>query len=214
MRMRVRRVVHTLALLVALAPSGCGGGSTPPPTTPTPTTPLPALSAMLSEKVLGSPTAAVSMIGYSSLTCSHCADFHLVTFPALKTSYIDTGRMKFVFRDFPLNEPAIAASMVARCSGDRFFTTLDALFSTQASWAFISDYTGGIKSVVAPLGMTSNDVDACLASTDLRNGILSMKQGGTEEHGVNATPTFVINGVKVVGALSYAEFASIIQSFQ
>lgn len=214
MRMRVRRVVHTLALLVALASSGCGGGPTPPPTTPTPTTPLPALSAMLSEKVLGSPTAPVSMIAYSSLTCSHCADFHLVTFPALKTSYIDTGRMKFVFRDFPLNEPAIAASMVARCSGDRFFTTLDALFRTQASWAFLSDYTGGIKSVVAPLGMTANDVDACLASTDLRNGILSIKQGGTVEHGVNATPTFVINGVKVVGALSYAEFASIIQSFQ
>lgn len=171
------------------------------------------MSAMLSEKVLGSPTAPVTMIEYSSLTCSHCGDFHVITFPLIKTAYVDTGRVKFVYRDFPLNEPAIVASMVARCSGDRYFTALGALFSSQSSWASAADSTGGIKTVVAGLGMTSNDVDACLASTELRSGILAIKQGGVQEYGINATPTFVINGQKVVGALSYAEFSAIIQAF-
>jgi protein-disulfide isomerase len=209
---KVRPVLH-LAVTVALMAAGCGGVSPTAPSTPTPTTPLPAMSAMLSEKVLGSPTAPVTMIEYSSLTCSHCGDFHIVTFPLIKTAYIDTGRVRFVYRDFPLNEPAIVAGMVARCSGDRYFTALDALFSSQAAWASAADYTGGIKKVVAALGMTSNDVDACLASTELRSGILSIMQGGAQDYGINATPSFVINGQKVVGALSYAEFSAILQSF-
>jgi protein-disulfide isomerase len=201
---------------MALVSAGCGGSSpaAPSTSTPTPTTPLPSVATMLSEKVLGSPAAPITMIEYSSLTCSHCGDFHVVTFPLLKTTYIDTGQVKFVYRDFPLNEPAIVASMVARCSGDRYFPALDALFATQLSWAYVADYTGGIKRVVAGLGMTSDDVDACLASTELRNGILAIKQGGVAEHGVNATPTFVINNQVVVGALSYAEFAALIQPFQ
>lgn len=168
---------------------------------------------MLSEKVLGSQTAPVTMIEYSSLTCSHCGDFHVITLPLIKTAFIDTGRVKFVYRDFPLNEPAVVASMVARCSGDRYFTALDALFASQVSWASAADYTGGIKKVVAAMGMTSNDVDACVASTELRNGILAIQQGGVQDYGINATPTFLINGQKVLGALSYAEFAAIIQSF-
>jgi protein-disulfide isomerase len=202
-----------MASMMALVAAGCGGSSPSAPSTPSPTTPLPAMSVMLSEKALGSPTAPVTMIEYSSLTCSHCVDFDVATFPLLKTAFIDTGRMKFVFRDFPLNEPAVAAAMVARCSGDRYFTAVHALFASQASWAYATDYTGGIKQVVATLGMTSNDVDACLASTELRSGILAIRQGGVQDHGVNATPTFLINGQTVVGALSYADFAAIIQSF-
>jgi protein-disulfide isomerase len=205
--------LSSLALAIALAAAGCGGSPPASPTTPTPTTPLPAMSAMLSEKVLGSPTAPVTMIEYSSLTCSHCGDFHVLTFPLLEAAYIATGRVKFVYRDFPLNEPALAASMVARCSGDRYFTALDALFNSQSSWASSADSTGAIKKVVAGLGLTSNDVDACLASTELRSGILAIEQGGVQEYGINATPSFVINGQKVVGALSYAEFAAIIQAF-
>lgn len=211
--MRPGRAAAVAALWLALGAWGCGS-SQPSPTTPTPPASLPPMSTMLSEKVLGSPTAAVTMIEYSSLTCPHCADFHGVTLPLLKSAYIDTGRVKLVYRDFPLNEPAVVAGMVARCSGDRFFTALDALYRTQASWASSSDYRGGLKSAVAPLGMGAADVDACLASTELRNGVLAVKQAGIQEHGVNATPTFVVNNLKVVGALSYAEFATLIQSFQ
>ena len=202
-----------LALLVAIAAAGCGdsGGSTP--TTPTPTPTLPPMSVMLAEKSLGSATAPVTMLAYSSLSCSHCGDFHSSTLPALKSAYIDTGRMRFVFRDFPLNDAGTAGSMVARCSGDNYFATLDALFKAQSSWAYASNYTAGLKTAVAPLGMTSADVDACLASTELRNGVLAMKQTGQSTYGVSSTPTFIINGQVVPGAYPYAYFAAIIDSF-
>jgi protein-disulfide isomerase len=199
--------------LMALAVAACGGASPAAPSV-TPTTPFPAMSVMLAEKVLGSATAPVTMTEYSSLTCSHCGDFQVTTFPLLKSDYIDTGRVKFVARDFPLNEPAIAAAMVARCSGDRYFAVVDALFRAQGAWAPLADSTGGIKKVVAPLGMTSDDVDACLALTELRNGVLAIKQGGSQNYGVSATPTFIINNLTLVGALSYAEFAAAIASFQ
>jgi protein-disulfide isomerase len=109
-----------------------------------------------------------------------------------------------------LNEAAIAGSMVARCSGEAFFSTLNALFAKQNSWAFSTDYRSAIKTVVGALGITPNDVDACLASTDLRSGILSIRSDAAATHGVNATPTFVINGQKVVGALTFAQFSAII----
>jgi protein-disulfide isomerase len=204
---RGRWVATWLALVLALASAACGDTSS---TSPTPTTPLPSASVMLADKVLGNVNAPVTMVEYSSLTCSHCGDYHVMTFPLLKASYVDTGRMKVVFRDFPLNEAAIAGSMVARCAGDNFFAVIDALFKAQSSWAYSSDYKSGIKAVVAPLGMTSSDVEACLASTELRNGVLAIKSTGAATYGINGTPTFLINGRTVVGALSYAEFAAII----
>jgi protein-disulfide isomerase len=198
-----------LALVVALGAASCGS-----PTGPSEAATLPAMSVMLSEKVLGNSTAPVTMIEYSSLTCPHCGDYHVGTLPTLKALYVDTGRVKIVYRDFPLNESAIVASMVARCAGDNFFTVLDALYRAQVSWASASDYKGALKKVVAPLGMTSALVDACVASSELRNGILSIKSAGTQAHGVNATPTFVINNQTFVGALSLSDFAAVISSFQ
>jgi protein-disulfide isomerase len=181
------------ALLVAMGVASCGGSSSDTPTTPTPTAQLPAMSLMLSEKTLGSPTAPVTMVEYSSLGCFHCADFHATTLPALKSAYIDTGRVRLVYRDYPLDEAAsLAGSMVARCSGDAYFATLDALFKAQASWAYASNYTSGIKNVVAGLGMTSDVVDTCLASTELRNGVLAIRQAGSQTYGVSGTPTFVL----------------------
>jgi protein-disulfide isomerase len=210
----VRNAGAILAAAMAIVVAGCGdsGGSTP--TTPTTPANLPPMSVMLAEKTLGSATAPVTMIDYSSLGCSHCADFHGATLPVLKANYIDTGRVRFVFRDFPLDTTAaLAASMVARCSGDNYFATLNALFNAQSSWAGASNYTAAIKTVVAPLGMTSADVDACLASTELRNGVLAIKQTGQSSYSISGTPTFVINGQKVIGAYPYAYFAGIIDSF-
>jgi protein-disulfide isomerase len=171
------------------------------------------MSLMLSEKALGSPTAPVTMIEYSSLGCSHCGDFHSTTLPQLKSAYIDTGRTRLVYRDYPIGDAAIAGAMVARCSGEAYFTTLETLFRTQASWAYASDYKGALKNVMAGLGIPSNVVDTCLASTELRAGVLALKQGGLQDYGVNATPTFLINGQKVLGAYPYAYFAAIIDSF-
>lgn len=206
-----RCTAGVLSIAIALGAAACGG-SPDSPTSPTPAAPLPDMSLMLSEKTLGSPAAPVTMTEYSSLTCSHCGDFHSTTLPALKANYIDTGRLRVVYRDFPLNEAAIAGAMVARCSGEGYFATLEALFKAQATWASASDYRSAIKNVVAGLGMSSNVVDACLASTELRNGVLALKQGG-QASGVSGTPTFFINGRTVIGAYPYSYFASIIDSF-
>jgi protein-disulfide isomerase len=210
----VRSVPALLTIAVlAVAVFACSKSPTSPSATaPPPTHPLPTLAEMLSEKTLGSSTAAVTMIDYSSLTCPHCADFDVVTFPLIKSTYIDTGRVKFVYRDFPLNDAALAASMIARCSGDRFFTTIDTLYRNQASWANTANYTAALKVAVSGIGITSDDVDACLAVAELRAGVLTMQQTAIQQYSVNAVPTFLINGTTVLGALSFTEFAAIIDA--
>jgi protein-disulfide isomerase len=197
-----------MAGFVALAPTGCSKSS---PVSPSHT--LPSLSEMLAEKTLGSASAPVTMIEYSSLGCSHCADFEITTFPQIKTTYIDVGRVKFVYRDYPLDPPSLTAAMVARCSGSNFFTTVDTLFRNQASWAYTSNYTAAIKNVVAGIGITSDDVDACLAVPGLQSGILAIMATGTQQYAVGGTPTFFINSQRVDGAYPFATYAAIIDSF-
>jgi protein-disulfide isomerase len=204
------RTTASIALvgLLALVATGCSKSS---PVSPSHT--LPSLSEMLAEKTLGSASAPVTMIEYSSLGCSHCADFEITTFPQIKTTYIDVGRVKFVYRDYPLDPPSLTAAMVARCSGSNFFTTVDTLFRNQASWAYTSNYTAAIKNVVAGIGITSDDVDACLAVPGLQSGILAIMTTGTQQYGVGGTPTFFINSQRVDGAYPFATYAAIIDSF-
>ncbi len=203
----------TAALVAALAAVAITSCSTSSPVTPTVPPTLPTLSEMLAEKTLGSASAPVTMIEYSSLGCSHCADFETATFPQIKTTYIDTGRVKFVYRDYPLDAPSLAAAMVARCSGSNFFTTIDTLFRNQASWAYSANYTAAIKTVVSGIGITSDYVDACLAVSGLQSGILAIMTTGTQQYGVSGTPTFFINNQTVVGAYPFATYAAIIDSF-
>src|SRR5947209_14674871 len=90
----------------------------------------------LGEMALGDPQAPITVIEYASMTCPHCAHFHLTTFPELKKRYIDTGKVRFVFREFPLDPVATGAFMLARCAGnDRYFALLDLLFHEQRQWA-------------------------------------------------------------------------------
>jgi len=173
---------------------------------------LPALDAMLADKVLGSAAAPVTMIEYSSLTCPHCADFHASTLPQIKAAYIDPGKVKLIYRDFPLDNAAVSAAMVARCSGDRFFTVLERLYQTQATWTSGSDTTAGLKTAVGPVGMTAAEVDACLALLELRNGVLNMREGGQSQYAVSGTPTFIIGGQTLVGAWPFANFDSLLKA--
>jgi protein-disulfide isomerase len=206
-------LVRLLAMALAVVATGCGANAPGSPVVgPSPTVQLPAIDVMLADKVLGSPAAAVTMIEYASLTCSHCASFHAVTLPQIKTAYLDTGKVKFVYRDYPLDSVAMSAAMVARCSGDRYFIVLDKLFQAQASWAGSKDPTGAIKAVVAQAGMSGAEVDACLALTDLRNGITNMKLDGQQQYGVSGTPTFVIGSQIIVGAYPFATFDALLKS--
>jgi protein-disulfide isomerase len=208
----MRRAGSTCGLLVATAGllmsmASCHRAATPAGPSPA----LPGIESMLADKILGNAGAPVSIIEYSSLNCSHCASFHALTLPQIKTAYLDTGKARLIYRDFPLSDDALSASMVARCAGDAYFTVVDLLFNAQGAWASSSNPTAAIKALVAPAGLSASFVDACLASADLRAGILRMKNTGSADYAVTGTPTFVIGSDRVLGAQPFATFDAILK---
>lgn len=208
----IRRRTFALAAAVAATVSlvACGSHSPAAPSAPS-TVSLPTLDSMMSDKVIGQSDAPITIIEYSSLTCPHCAAFHTDLLPLLQAGYLDTGKAKLIYRDYPLDVTALDAAMVARCSGDRYFDVLGRLYQSQSTWAQASSLAAALKQVVAPVGMTSAVVDACLADKDLQNAILAMESTGTGTFGVRATPTFIINGQKYEGAPSWSDFQSIMK---
>jgi len=164
-----------------------------------------------SEQVLGNPNAPVTVIEYASLTCPHCAQFHNDVLPALKERYIATGKVRLIYRDFPLDERALMAAALAHCAGpDRYFGFLDVLFETQASWAGADDYIGALKKLGKLGGMSDEQMDQCLADDSLTNAILQTRLDGQNQHGVSSTPTLVINDKVFAGARSIEELSQAI----
>jgi protein-disulfide isomerase len=163
------------------------------------------------EGVLGSPDAPVTITEFSSLTCPHCAAFHKDTLPGLKERYIDTGKVKLVLRDFPLDETALRASMIAHCAGpDRYAQFVDVFFQQQATWARASDPIGALKQLARLGGLAPDKVDACLADQALENKVLQARLEAQQTYDISSTPTFVIDGKTYAGDRSVDEFAEII----
>jgi protein-disulfide isomerase len=156
----------------------------------------------LGEKGLGSPTAPVTVIEYASMTCPHCQRFHAETFPALKSKYIDTGKVYFILREFPLDALAFAAFMVARCSGDRYFDVIDTLFDHQEEWAFVADPVDAMVGFLQPFGIGDKEFDDCINNQDIFEHIDFVASRGADVFGVEGTPTFFFNGKRAVGELS------------
>jgi protein-disulfide isomerase len=208
-------LVLALALLAAACGSDSDGGSPSSPSTPLPSGTLsgsaqvPALADMLAEKRVGSPDAPNIVIQYSSLGCSHCGDFHTQTLPLLKSQYVDKGMAAFVYRDFPLDTTSLKGAMVARCAGDsRYFAVLDAIYQTQSTWARASDPWSSMQGVLRNAGLAQSLIDACLATAGLEAGITAIRQQGIDAYGITGTPTFVVNGNKVVGNVPLAAITS------
>jgi protein-disulfide isomerase len=156
----------------------------------------------LGDKALGSPDAPVTVIEYASMSCPHCGAFHRETFDAFKEKYIDTGKVRFIFREFPLNSPAYVVAMLARCAPeDRFFTVIDAYFDQQDRWMTQEDIKGAIFDLAKQLGFTQQSFDACLSNQAIFTGLEDSAKRGAS-FGVQATPTFFINGKKAQGALT------------
>jgi protein-disulfide isomerase len=164
-----------------------------------------------SEQILGNPAAPVTLIEYASLTCPHCAQFHTEVLPDLKERYIATGKVRMIYRDFPLDERALMAAALAHCAGpDRYFGFLDVLFETQSSWARADDYLGALKKLGKLGGMSDEQMDQCLADDQLANGILQTRLDGQNEHQVSSTPTLVINGEVYAGSRSIDALSEVI----
>jgi len=165
----------------------------------------------MTEMVLGDADARITVIEYASLGCPHCANFHANTFPDVKKDYIDTGKIKFVYRDFPLGTPALAASMIARCAGSaKYFGMVDIFFKSQQQWSRADNPLDALKKVSRFGGMSEADVDACLQNQELLNHIQETARKGGEDHKINATPSFVIDGETISGGLPYEDFKKLL----
>ena len=161
---------------------------------------MPALSDMLADKRIGPAERPNVVIEYSSLGCPHCADFHTQTLPALKSQYLDKGTATFVYRDFPLDGTSLRGGMVARCAGDdRYFAVLDVLYQSQQTWARASDAWSAMQKVLRDAGLAQSLIDACVATPGLEAGVTAIRQQGVDAYGISGTPTFIVNGTKVVG---------------
>jgi protein-disulfide isomerase len=159
------------------------------------------------DMVMGKADAPITVIEYASLTCPHCADFEQNTWPKVKQNWVDTGKVRYVFRDFPLDGLAARAEILAHCAGPvRFFSFIESLYDNQTVWATDSDPMAALKRMGLLGGVSSEKFDACQNDQTLQQQIVATRQGG-EDAGVNATPSFFINGKLVTGALPYDDFA-------
>ncbi len=158
---------------------------------------------------LGSDKAPVTIIEYASMTCPHCAHFSTTTFPELQKRYIDTGKVKFIFREFPLDALAAAGFMLARCAGnDKFMPIIETLFAKQPEW-MVQKPVPPLMEIAKQFGFTQQTFDACLANQKVLDGIQEVRDRAAKSLGVNSTPTFFVNGKKLVGDQSIDALAKV-----
>lgn len=157
----------------------------------------------LKEMTLGDKNAKVKVIEYASMTCPHCASFHNNTYHAFKEKYVDTGKVLFAFREFPLEPVAATVSVLARCAPeDKYFDVIDVFFKTQPKWRTGNNPLPGIVEIAKQVGFTQQSINACLQNKEVIAGVNAIRTHGDETMKVDATPTFFINGKKISGALS------------
>jgi protein-disulfide isomerase len=158
------------------------------------------LKIQADDRILGNPNAPITIIEYASMTCPHCAHFADDVLPELKKKWIDTGKVKLVLRDFPLDGEAVHASMIARCAPpDRFYAFVDTFFADQDKWVTVPDYQTALTRLAELGGMSKAEVDKCLANNALENQILNSRLVASKDLAVDATPTFFVNDTKFGG---------------
>lgn len=162
----------------------------------------------LPDLVIGNAEAPITVVEYASMTCGHCANFHTKIFPTLKEKYVDTGKARFIMREFPLDNLAAAASMLARCAGEgKTFPLISVLFAKQDDWAFVKgDPRPELLKFAKQAGFTQESFEKCLTDQKLLDDISAVRTRGSDTFGVNATPTFFINGKKLNGGGSVDDF--------
>lgn len=168
-----------------------------------------------SDIIIGDVNALVTIVEYSSLSCSHCAHFHAQTLPDLQKEFITPGKVKLVVRHFPLNEPAIRGSQLVECAGNNGLSRasfLKVLFDMQAQWAFSDGFMADLKRIALVGGMDSAALESCMADKDLETQILLTRQEAGDGLGIDGTPSFFINGVKLQAGPSIEEFRKAIKT--
>jgi protein-disulfide isomerase len=162
----------------------------------------------LPDVVLGQADAPVTIVEYASLTCPHCATFHTQTYPAMKQNYIDTGKVRYIFREFPLDNYATAGFMLARCADQsNYYPIIEAFFAQQRAFLDAADPFEWLQSFGRQVGFTQESLDACLSNQQLLENVMDVRQRASEKFGVSSTPSFFINGKIRRGGLSVEELS-------
>ena len=164
------------------------------------------------EGMLGDPDAPVTIIEYFSLTCRHCADFHKETLPVLKKRYIETGKVKLILRDFPLDRAALFAAVIAHCAGpERYPAFVEVFLETQEQWTRARDPVATLKQIAQLGGLSPAQADLCLADEAMIDAVLTMRLEGEQIYGIQSTPSFVIGGRLYAGHNTAERFAELIE---
>ncbi len=166
------------------------------------------------DMALGAKDAPVTIIEYASMTCPHCANFHMGPFKELKAKYIDTGKVRMIFREFPFDPLALQAAMLARCAGEkRYFGMLNVLFKSQSKWARAADPLQALAKIARLGGFTEARFKACMTNQGLADKILQSRLTGSKEFGVDSTPSFIVNGVKTSGNMTTAKWDALLATY-
>jgi protein-disulfide isomerase len=167
----------------------------------------------LGEQSQGDPKAPVTLIEYAAVTCPHCSDFFMHQFPDLKSKYIDTGKVHFIFREFALNALDVAGFMLARCAGDnKYFPIVDTLFEKQREWV-VQKPLEPLMAIAKQAGFTQQSFEECLKNQKVEDGIKWVRDRAAEKFGVSGTPTFFINGKKFTGNPTAADIGKEIDGY-
>ena len=198
------------ALLFAAALGGALPAAAQAPA-PDPAKAASLLAVTQEDRVLGKPDAPITIVEYASMTCPHCAHFDKDVLPGLKKKWIETGKAKLILRDYPLDEPALRAAMMARCAPpERFYPLIDTLFGTQDQWALAKDWRGALEKTARLAGIGKKDFDACLVNKAMEDQVAQSRLIATTQLGVTSTPTFFINGTKFDGAPTEQAFDQVL----
>ena len=164
------------------------------------------------DMILGRADAPVTIVEYASLTCSHCARFHDQVLPKVKETYIETGKARLVYRDFPLDRLALAGSMLARCAGpERYFGFIDILFREQSNWSQSRQPMRALGRLARLGGMSQAGFDACLRDESVQRLVLDQRLAGARAYKIDSTPTLIIGGRRYDRGLSFAEMRAVIE---
>ena len=176
----------------------------------------------LPEMALGQEDAKVQIVEYMSMTCPHCAHFHNTTFDEIKKKYVDSGKVRFIIREFPFDPRAAAAFMLARCNPQKpeelgsalqYFPMVSMLFKQQETWAAAQDGRAALMQMAKMAGYTQQSFEACLTNQKLLDDVNSVRERGARDFGVNSTPTFLINGKRYSGDMTVETMSALIDSF-
>lgn len=200
---------------------GLGGWALTRPSNELPLDPFMAANAqeaaadpsVIPEMVMGAADAPVEIIEYASFTCPHCANFHANVYPLLKADYIDTGKVRFVYREVYFDRFGLWASMLARCGGEmRFFGLAELIYEKQREWTASGDpaqIVEELRKLAKTAGLTDEMLDACMNDADQANNLVAWYQENAKRDGIQSTPTFLIDGEKYSN-MSYADFQKLL----